>query len=320
MISVILPVYNVINELPECVESILAQTYSDFELIVVEDCSTDGSREMCAALEDTDPRIKVIYHEENSGLSAARNTGIDTARGEYIAFIDSDDYVADNYLERLLEAIEKNDAQMSVCGVTEVFGEKMLVREAALLLLSPEEALCSMLYRREIDVSAWGKLYKKELFASYRFTNGIYYEDLDIMPRLVSECNSISVIPDALYFYRHREQSITRANFNDRQMVLLDIAEKTLRFADEKYPSLHNAAVRRYVYSNLYLLNMMVDSHEGRAKAKLLIGNVRKNAAAVLKDSEASKQDKLGTLAASVGYGTYKVCLRARRKHRGKNL
>lgn len=320
MISVILPVYNVKNELAQCVDSILAQTYRDFELIIVEDCSTDGSDEMCRALEGTDERIRVIYHSVNSGLSAARNTGISAANGDHIAFIDSDDYVAPEYLGSLLKALEENDAQMSVCGVCEVFGEGTLVREASDTVLDAQETLRAMLYRKGIDVSAWGKLYRKELFETLRFTKGIYYEDLDIMPELVSRCRRVAVIRDALYFYRHREASITRAGFNEKHLILLTVAEKTTDFINEKYPSLHAAAVRRYVYSNLYIINLMIDSGSAASDAKNLIANVRKNAFSVLRDRQAGKQDKLGTAAASVGYRVYRMCLRIRRKRRGKNL
>ncbi|EME3187758.1 glycosyltransferase, partial [Enterococcus faecalis] len=164
-ISIIVPVYNVEKYLEKCVRSILAQTFTDFELILVDDGSPDSSGAMCDQFAEQDQRVKVI-HKENGGLSDARNAGIEIATGEYLGFVDSDDYIADDMYELLYTNIVKEDADLSICGIYDVYeGKEPIVKSLIQGTFSREEALLLILQGNIISVHAVNKLYKRKLFA-----------------------------------------------------------------------------------------------------------------------------------------------------------
>lgn len=217
-ISIIVPVYKVEAYLLACVESILAQTYSDFELILVDDGSPDRCGTMCDACAERDSRIRVI-HRENGGLSAARNSGMEIARGEYMTFIDSDDLVAAEYLEALLRAAETGDAAISVCRYRK-FSEKAvpeLVQSASGSdgrLHSGREAVVALYEGRvEVPVNACAKLFQRTLIADLRFPEGRIHEDQAVVPLACYRAERIAEVPAELYFYRDRSDSITTERF-----------------------------------------------------------------------------------------------------------
>ena len=217
-ISVIVPVYKVEPYLPACVESLCAQSFSDFELILVDDGSPDSCGAMCDAYAARDPRVRVI-HRENGGLSA-RNSGMEIARGKYMTFIDSDDYVAPRYLEALLQAAEEADAEISVC--------RPLVFEDGLTPELPEtdpgshwktvsgRKAVTALYqgKAELPVNAWGKLYRTSLLSRLRFPEGRIHEDQAFVPIACFRAERVAVLPEPLYFYRNRPESITTKKFS----------------------------------------------------------------------------------------------------------
>ena len=218
-ISVIVPIYKVEKYLQECIESILAQTYIDFELILIDDGSPDCCGEICDAYVKRDKRIKVI-HQQNKGLSAARNAGLDIAECDYITFIDSDDIVSIHYLEILYQSLCLFNADISVCNKEDfsteiIFGYNDSVKNKS-CLLNKKDAVLS-LYSENIDrlfSSAWGKLYKKELFEKIRFPVGKIYEDQYIIPIIFYNSNTVVWTSKKLYGYRQREGSIIRRGFS----------------------------------------------------------------------------------------------------------
>ena len=176
-ISIIVPVYNVEKYLEKCVKSILNQTFTDFELILVDDGTPDSSGVICDQFAEKDERIKVI-HKKNGGLSDARNTGIEVAKGEYIGFVDSDDYIAEDMYELLYTNIVNEEADLSICGIYDVYENKEAQKRIRqYMILNKFEAIKVILEAKIVSVHAVNKLYKKELFTHVRYPVGKITED-----------------------------------------------------------------------------------------------------------------------------------------------
>lgn len=212
-ISVIVPVYKVEPYIHQCIDSILAQTYTDFELILVDDGSPDNCGMICDEYAKQDDRIRVI-HQKNQGLSAARNAGIDIAKGEYLTFIDSDDLVKENYLERLYQLLIEYHAEISVCDMYsfqdgEEISGKTDSDEEKIRLMAGRDA-CLSIYRMDgrVPVMAWGKLYSAKLFADIRYPVGMIHEDDATTPKLLYRAKRIIISSDKLYNYRARPDGI----------------------------------------------------------------------------------------------------------------
>lgn len=210
-ISVIVPVYKVEKYLGKCVESIINQTHSNLEIILVDDGSPDRCGEICDTYAAKDTRVKVI-HKENGGLSDARNAGIEVATGDYIGFVDSDDYIHPQMYEKLLGAILEHDADMSICPYEyvdeegEAISKENPVRTEVLSNIAALEKLASPCWW--YYTTAWNKLYKKILFATIRFPKGKIHEDQFTVHELFYVCEKIVTIEDKLYNYLQRKNSI----------------------------------------------------------------------------------------------------------------
>ncbi len=202
-VSIIVPVYNVEACLSECVESLLAQTYGNLEIILIDDGSTDNSGSLCNELARKDKRIKVV-HQANKGLSGARNTGLETSTGIYLAFVDSDDTVKPDFIRSLLKAAETSMSAIVVCGYND--------ETPSSAVLSGEEATVRLLTRQEnLDILTWNKLYRKSLFSrKIRFPEGKIHEDNLTTYKLYAKAERICFIDKSLYCYRAREDSITK--------------------------------------------------------------------------------------------------------------
>lgn len=255
-VSVVAPVYNTAIFLRQCVTSVLAQTFSDYELILVDDGSTDESGSICDELATTDPRIRVI-HRRNGGLSAARNTGIEASRGDFITFLDSDDALHPDYLSTLFNMRRTTGADICCVGYRKFHstGEKS-DPEPDILNPNPEkfnirsgrEALLGMLYQTAPpECSAWGKLYPRDFFNEIRFREGILYEDLDIAYLLMLKAGKVAVCDLPLYLYRQNETSILHT-FNEKRADVLDVTERMERYFTTESPDrelMHAARHRR---------------------------------------------------------------------------
>ena len=213
-ISVIVPVYKVERYLSACLDSILAQTFTDFELILVDDGSPDRCGAICDEYASRDARIRVI-HQENGGLSAARNAGMDISRGEYISFVDSDDYVSPVYLEILHRVILMTGASVSVCRYRafsdgQVPIERKNESEKEPVIFTGHEATIKLYNGNSIiPVNAWGKLYQRSLVQDMRFPVGRLHEDQAFVPIVFYRSKLVAAVEDKLYYYRDREDSIT---------------------------------------------------------------------------------------------------------------
>ncbi|MDR0914209.1 MAG: glycosyltransferase [Oscillospiraceae bacterium] len=221
MISVIIPVYNVEKYLKRCVDSVLAQTYQDFEIILVDDGSTDNGGKLCDEYAALNDRIRTI-HQANGGLSAARNTGIDEANGEYISFIDSDDWIAETFLEVLYNTAVNNNADISTVRYYEIWEDG----RKEVFTLSPENKVMPGLEAMElvcdnpkyIEHTVCNKLFKKHLFNQLRFKVGIVYEDWRLTYKLLYFSNTVAVNDEILYFYFQRSGSIRKSEFSEKKV------------------------------------------------------------------------------------------------------
>lgn len=245
LISVIVPVYNVEKYLGKCVDSILAQTYENLEIILVEDGTGDGCGAICDAYAAQDPRVRVI-HKENGGLSSARNAGMDIARGEYFGFVDSDDWIEPETYETLLNLAEKYDADLvsgSRYDVAEPTGERTLgLHHEKEECISAMEMLGRVFVWDGCDSAAWDKLYRRHLFADIRYPLGMYSEDIAIFYKLMEKANRVALCPKPLYNYLHRENSITTAKLSEKTFHYPNHTEVIYPYICANHPQLKNQA------------------------------------------------------------------------------
>ena len=224
MISVIIPIYKVEKYLQKCIDSILAQTHTDLEIILIDDGSPDKCGQICDEYALKDNRIKVI-HKENGGLSEARNAGLDVATGDYIGFVDGDDYIAVNMFEKLYECIINDNTDMVICNFTYVdeFGNPINKLNDHSPLKN-EKITGSQVYKKFLENKGWyyvtavNKLYKKELWCNLRFPYGKQHEDEFVAHKVVGLCESISCTDEQLYYYVQRSESITNIKYNIKRL------------------------------------------------------------------------------------------------------
>lgn len=210
LISVIMPVYNVSAYLSEAIESVLAQSYADFEFIIVDDGSTDSSLDICQKFAIMDSRVKV-YSKKNGGLSSARNHGIARASGDYLFFIDSDDMITPDCLERLYGALAQSGADVAVANHQKFFDKaKKMEGKGAVRFLSGKKYVRDIFGPRYIGAYAWGKLFPRYLFEDRLFPVGRLYEDMLTIPYLLYDLKRIAYLDTPLYLYRQRQGSILK--------------------------------------------------------------------------------------------------------------
>ncbi len=251
LISVIVPVYNVEKYLKRCINSILGQTYNNFELILIDDGSPDNSGNICDEYVLKDSRVKVI-HKENTGVSDSRNIGIGQAKGEYLTFIDSDDYISSDMLEIMYNDMIENNAEIVIGGrniVNESDGHIIFQENNKKSVMNSEQALKELMIEKNFNCVSWGKLYKKELFNDYKFcVNTIIAEDLELLYKIFPICNKIVLdTTKGLYFWTNRSDSVTKSEYNDNWKKEIQITEEIIHFFDKEYHKIKKYAIQRYV-------------------------------------------------------------------------
>ena len=267
LVSIVVPVYNVQEFLGQCVDSLLLQTHPHIEIILVDDGSKDGSGNICDEYASRYSQVTVI-HKENGGLSSARNAGIASARGEYIGFIDSDDWIEPTMFQKLLEACVVKNAQVATCAmfITTEEGQVVATRHEMqdMMEYSAKEAMEEVLSFGNIDVSFCDKLFRKELFADIEFPVGKINEDAAIIYRILSKTERIVNIGTPMYYYRHREGSISKSAYTHEKIQVLDHADQNEAFLLNKFPDL-KAGCRRYkAYASCNVLCSMLKNPEAK--------------------------------------------------------
>jgi glycosyltransferase involved in cell wall biosynthesis len=238
LISIIIPVYNVEKYLKECVDSVRKQTYKNLEIILIDDGSKDNSGKLCDELAKEDNRIKVI-HKENGGLSDARNVGIENATGEYIQFIDSDDFVEKDMIEILHNDICQEKADVSMCSLyLYKDGEKTTDASYKREIFNKEQVLKEILLDERVRSYAWNKMFKKSLFESIRFPKGKVFEDIYTMSPIFQKANKIVFNDIPLYYYRQREGSILHNQTNELRLEYIKAAMFVNKDIEKNFPNL----------------------------------------------------------------------------------
>ncbi len=276
MISVVVPVYNVENYIAKCVESIMAQTYRDIEIILVDDGSTDASGKICDKYAQMDERIRVI-HKKNGGLSDARNVALDVARGQQITFIDGDDYIHPQMLELLWETLNRQNADIVSCRFRMVSEEEKVSYEELpgdikTQVYNRDEAISNL---DEIYVIACCKLYRAELFGELRYPRGKYHEDEYMIHKLLYASETIVSVDAQLYYYVQRSGSIT-SDINWQKLEdAMGAFEERLSFAEEmKWEAARKSTVLIFV-NYMYSMSLKMQDTASRDQKKRLRGNMR---------------------------------------------
>ena len=236
MISVIVPIYKVEKYLRHCVDSILNQSYTDFELLLIDDGSPDGCPQICDEYAGRDDRVRV-FHKPNGGLSDARNYGLDRMKGDYVSFIDSDDYVGPDYLKILMDLIHEHAVPVAAVAHLCVFDDSAAFSpsEDKRFVISNHEIMKAMAQRR-IIFSAWGKLIHKDLFAQARFPVGYLFEDNLLMPYLLCGCDAIACSTSYQYYWLKRSDSIMGTISGKKVYDWEEGIDRLLDFTKKEYP------------------------------------------------------------------------------------
>ena len=269
-ISVIVPVYNVEQYLARCVDSILAQSYENLEVILVNDGSRDGSGAICDAYAAKDSRIRVI-HKENGGLSSARNAGLDVAEGEYIAFVDSDDWIEVQSYEWMMEQMLRHDVNLVCAGRYDVDGETgektvgLCPRKEE--VISGEEMVGRIFTWDNCDSSACDKLYHRSLFDTYRFPLGVVCEDVPLTYRLVLEAGRVALCDRPVYNYYQRAGSISRDSVSDKTFHYCRHTAYIYPYIRDNYPAIREQAEFLRVRS-LYHLCLTLEQAEPEIRSR----------------------------------------------------
>ena len=322
LISIIVPVYNVRQYLPTCFGSLKKQVYQNCEFIIVDDGSTDGSGVACDEFAKTEPRARVI-HQENTGLSGARNQGIKEAQGEYIAFLDSDDAIEPDYISYLFSLARKYQATISICGLKEITLKNKAILYAADYpekAMSTEEALGRMLREEGFTVVAYAKLYHRSLWQGIEFPLGALHEDLGTTYKVIERAPRIAFGPEAKYVYIKRVSSISSSDFSTKKFDIITFTDAMCSNIEKKFPYLINTVNLRRMHARFSVLRQLVQADNldaaSMAKEQEIIDYLIENKKYVLKNPHATKRDKLAMRSLLMGKDVFKTAWKAYSKLR----
>lgn len=290
LISVIVPVYKVECYLDRCVQSIIGQTYANLEIILIDDGSPDNCPIMCDVWKNRDSRIRVI-HKNNGGLSDARNAGVVAAAGEYIAFVDSDDWIAPQMLERLYDAIQRDSSDIAACAVEMVWDDGTQSRMFTVqtnCVLEKKEAQHALLKETLLKQPVWYKLYRREIIRGILFEVGRYHEDVFWSYQVMGNAKCVSLIDYKGYFYNQRCGSIMGEEYSYKRLDAIEAFERRYRYIAKYFPSLECEARLSILEGCIY---------HGQMVLKHLRGKDRKQAMCYLEEVEHKYLIKCGDYA-----------------------
>lgn len=241
LISVIIPVYKVEKYLDRCVQSVVAQIYTNLEIILVDDGSPDQCPCLCDAWKKKDHRIRVV-HKENGGLSSARNVGLDVCTGEYISFVDSDDWIEPEYYKKIICLMQKYHAEIGCVGRYDVDAQTMIKKKGLCprtqKKLDSEKMLKKMLTWDECDSSVCDKVFVSPLWNNVRFPLGIISEDVAVTYKVIDCAKTIIMLDEPMYNYFHRKGSITTSCFSSKNMHVTALADEIYEYIDCLHPNI----------------------------------------------------------------------------------
>lgn len=307
LISVIVPVYKTREYLTRCVNSLLEQTYTNLEILLIDDGSPDGAGELCDYFASNDKRVRVI-HKQNGGISDARNCGLDNFKGEYFVFVDSDDYVRADYVEYLYRLVCDFDCKLAVCGYDVLFTDGNSIKRAddARYTVSAKECLEKLFYDEFVTVGPWAKIYSRELIGDIRYPVGKLFEDAGTTYRFMMKCDKIAFGEASKYYYAVRSQSIVTSDFNPNKLDLIEMSDQMCDAAEERWPELAAASLRRRVYVRFSTINQMLNTDRYPEKRGEMIRFVRANRSVIMRDGRAPLRDKIAMIMMMFGFGFYR--------------
>ena len=276
LISVVVPIYNTSKYLPRCLNSIINQTYKNLEIICINDGSTDNSLSILQNYAQKDSRIKITT-QKNAGLSAARNTGIIKSTGKYITFVDSDDEISHNMLEKLLVSLQKNDADISICSFKEIYPDGKIThfnKVSSAQTYTTEQSLKAMLREQGFMLSATMKLFPTTYFKNIQFPIGKLHEDIGTTYKLIMKARRVTFVPEELYFYHHHSDSIISKKFDKRKLDII---------------TLKNITNERRMRARFSILRQIPTN---KKKTKKILQYLRTHKPYITKNPEATKTDK----------------------------
>lgn len=294
LISVIVPAYNIENYIVDSVDSILNQSYKNLEVLIVDDGSTDNTGKICDEYAAKDSRVKV-FHVENGGTAHARNIALDNMNGEYVAFVDGDDYLNKLYLEILYSDLVRMKADISTCCYTEILPDGMGICStiSPCDMLSKKDALKELLYQVKIDSAMWAKLFKSSLFTDIRFPEGNIYADIAIIYKLFEKAHRVSHNTYGGYYYFIRVTGMTLHKFIPQKMDLIENLNEMSSYLNEKFPELNKAIASRVIRGNFHIYLQIPKNRKYRAYRKKTKNNIRRLRFKVITDSEAGKDTRI---------------------------
>ena len=311
LISIIIPVYNVEKYLRRCIDSVLGQTYDKLEIILVDDGSTDNSGRICDEYREKDQRI-IVIHKENGGLSEARNFGIEKSSGEYISFVDSDDWIPEDSVAIMYCKMKEYNAEIVSGIVEEVFVDRISNKVTNEVVNSveytSEQALEKLLYLHGFSNSASGKIYQKRLFDKIKFPINKHYEDLGTTYKIFANAKKVIFIDKIVYFYFQNSNSITHLEYTPKRLEAVAFAKEALSFVGKKYPRIEKAAIFRLFFETLSCISDMPFF----AKKEELYSIIKKYRHSVVSDNNLYFKQKLICLSSYFGTIGIKIAFRAR--------
>lgn len=309
LISVIVPCYKVEKYLPCCIESVLNQTYDNLEILLVDDGSPDRCGAICDEYAAKDKRIKVI-HKENGGVSEARNAALDIAKGEYIACVDGDDSIYEDYIETMYNLITTHNCQMALANFVFDY-EGTCSREEKegydIIQMTPAEAVDDLFYQKHFDDYPWCKLYKRALFNGIRYPSGIIFEDTYITYQLMLKCDSIIYTDKQVYKYLIRNNSYEGAPFSklkmDSAIKVFDQLERDMKHCLVKHQK--SVSCRLFALSCHLLMKCPPDYDYS-----ILWDRIKKYRKIVFTDKNAGMRARIASLLSFTGINTMKLCFK----------
>ena len=297
IISIIVPIYNVEKYLPKCIESILNQTFKEFELILVDDGSPDNSGSICDEYSKKDERIKVI-HKENGGVSSARNVGLGSALGEYIGFVDPDDYINEDMFEVLYNLCISTNSDIAICkNSREINGEIYGTEDDIYTkIMDTDEALKEMFKANLYRFALWNKICKKKCFYGIRFPEGRVHEDLSATYKIIANSSKVIFTNYVGYIYVKRDESILTKKYNKNRLQSFIGWDEIFRFFNKNYVNLKVELLNCYTYwciDNIYyILNQITNTKQAINYLKVLRGYMDKYYYEIINNKSLGIKDK----------------------------
>ncbi len=313
MISVIVPMYNAEEYIDACVESILAQTYKNFELIIIDDGSIDRSSLMIDSYTYNDERVRIV-HRENEGAAVARNIGVKYAKGDFVCFIDADDTVDSTYLSYLAELIAEYNADIAICGYRNVFNEDCLENEAVEKVrksMTGIEAMEDLLYQRHFMSVPWGSLSKKKLWDKVAFPEGTKAEDMGTIYKLYGQASKVAFGDKPLYNYFQRSDNTMFSTSSVRNIDYFKHSRKMVNHLAHNYRESLGAGYSRHFSTCFQILSETGVTTGNKVLTTAVYDDIRKLQYRVLHDSKAKLRNRLAAGLSMVSIRAMHIMLRA---------